>query len=359
MKSPLFSDMPALICMPFSCSEALCPSEDLLDPLSFECRLGGFEGWPHLDVRILEASNATEFILKVRNDFCFGYLSNLFHNNSNGNEMLRQRLLRWILRDSFPSCADSRELRDGIVGKSHSARRRRAHVRLVVPIPSEGFATDRSWGRMLSRLIRRRATLCTKLYYLSTVGGGWAAVRRVDMCLVYAAKQYAIAKKLQDELTISRCRLYLGYHEMWVGNYPAAHAIFQHELYFAMLKGNETLEKAVKSGIDVLESQWMSSNTSAAKGFSFDAEADLTTPLSIIRTCDALCKQVARTNVSDHALEQNCDSDSDSDEDIDLPHESDCSEGASCASAPGTQCHTDVEPSGLEEMWTNVFACGA
>jgi len=49
------------------------------------------------------------------------------------------------------------------------------------PAPGDNLGKDLLWGRKLGAAAHRVHRLSARLYYLSSVGGGWAAVRRADM----------------------------------------------------------------------------------------------------------------------------------------------------------------------------------
>eukprot|EP00667_Euglena_gracilis_P014053 EG_transcript_14539 len=291
-------------------------------------------------------------LLCVPSDIAFGFLLSLFDVGTPGVAALRARLLahvegRVVGGPQGPRQSDV----DGVIFftcSSAQASPARSRLWLRPPSASDGLPVHCAWGQRLCRLARRQATLNTKLYYLSTVGGGWAAVRRADMCLVYAAKQYRIAKRLADELTQARCRLYLGYHQMWTGHHAVAAAIFRHEWRWAHRHRQLVFLRAVESVTQVLRAaqdlQQLPPQASCG-GVTGDLpvrEAD------VVQFCDRLCR-VGRTlaPTSDHALENDTDSESGSEVG------SDADDGGPATSA--FPALPEARDSRLQEAWAEVF----
>lgn len=113
--------------------------------------------------------------------------------------------------------------------------------RVFIAFPSSGrvFADGTLlWGRMAqTELARQYAGRC-EIARLQTIGGGWASLRRADKALECALELYDVAIAVFDEETVHKCRLFIGWAQLWNGNTEAAEHLFQLELRQAVLDGD-------------------------------------------------------------------------------------------------------------------------
>lgn len=83
-----------------------------------------------------------------------------------------------------------------------------------------------------SEMRRQYAALC-EMARLQTIGGGWASLRRADKALECTLRLYAVAQSVWDEDTAGKCRLFVGWAQLWNGNRALAQRIFEAELRMA------------------------------------------------------------------------------------------------------------------------------
>eukprot|EP00760_Papus_ankaliazontas_P006009 PhM_4_TR12843/c0_g1_i1/m.28727 len=122
------------------------------------------------------------------------------------------------------------------------AARRQENVSRIVrhrPPPTSYLTLPLVWAHHAHYDTARRVRLQSRMAYLSTLGGGWAAVKNVYKALGCALAMYRTAQLLGDDATCYRCVLFFGYAHMWNGNLKVARVIFERELAYAVVVGDK------------------------------------------------------------------------------------------------------------------------
>lgn len=111
-----------------------------------------------------------------------------------------------------------------------SPRSRLVLLVLLPPAVALADAACRRWARRCHYALARRYVVRQHMAMASTLGGGWASVRRPVEALRAAVTLFKLAHADGDEACKRKCRVFVGYAHMWVGNDAAAAAIFAREL---------------------------------------------------------------------------------------------------------------------------------
>lgn len=72
----------------------------------------------------------------------------------------------------------------------------------------------------------------------SSIGGGWASVRNARMSIQYAVKLGRLAALINDDASVRKCRLFVGYGLRWLGLPAAARCVYERELRAAVRAGD-------------------------------------------------------------------------------------------------------------------------
>jgi hypothetical protein len=91
-------------------------------------------------------------------------------------------------------------------------------------LPAANVAYDHSFwfARLLQHDARRRFALLNEMAMQQTLGGGWACLRVVEKAVYHAIRLYTLAQELGDEATMRKCRVFIGYAQVWNGDFDAA-----------------------------------------------------------------------------------------------------------------------------------------
>ena len=85
----------------------------------------------------------------------------------------------------------------------------------------------------------RRMSIMNAIYFTQTLGGGWASVRNAAKSLMCAVQLYRLAVLINDDTTLRKCRLFLGYACLWSGAAGVARRIFLSESSAATTASDE------------------------------------------------------------------------------------------------------------------------
>eukprot|EP00993_Chasmostoma_nieuportense_P002473 NODE_3266_length_1000_cov_31.076747_g3120_i0.p1 GENE.NODE_3266_length_1000_cov_31.076747_g3120_i0~~NODE_3266_length_1000_cov_31.076747_g3120_i0.p1 ORF type:complete len:303 (-),score=50.54 NODE_3266_length_1000_cov_31.076747_g3120_i0:89-997(-) len=214
-------------------------------------------------------------------------------------------------------------------GVVHWERSPQNIVYFIPPSFSSTLSAHLCWSRLLNKMVGRTMALSSRLYFLTTMGGGWAALRHASNCLVYAAKQYVVASKMGDLVMQCRCRIHLGYYHMWCGRSELAHQILLNEAAVANNLRHPILQNSVHSAMASLHLA------------NIAPSASLTVDSQLLATCHQVCRKLSKVNLTDHTLERCSDSEGESASDTDTEVGVDL--GAECVGA------------NLQDVWELLF----
>ncbi|CAD2219115.1 hypothetical protein, conserved [Angomonas deanei] len=110
---------------------------------------------------------------------------------------------------------------------------------VYVPFPSLGKVSgDLSfyWARLAQWELCKQYRAYCSIAVLQTTGGGWASLRRVDKALECAVQLYYVAGVVGNDEIAQKCRIFVGWSCLWMGDQTSALLIFYSELASARRK---------------------------------------------------------------------------------------------------------------------------
>ncbi|KPI85483.1 hypothetical protein ABL78_5443 [Leptomonas seymouri] len=124
-----------------------------------------------------------------------------------------------------------------------SSRRRHA-VYLVLPTYAALFYDYTiEWALLAQAEMSRQYAGRCMMAKLQTIGGGWASLHRADKALLCALLLYRVAEAVFDEEVVRKCRLFMGWAQLWNSSPTKALEMFQRELDDARARGDVVHER--------------------------------------------------------------------------------------------------------------------
>ena len=105
-----------------------------------------------------------------------------------------------------------------------------------------------SWGRRVLRLAYLKQRLLTTSAYVSTLGGGYFLCKFVNQAKTMAARQYMLAKCLNDTPLEIQCCIHMAYSLIREGKWAMASSIINYQMArCALVHNNHEITSVVKS----------------------------------------------------------------------------------------------------------------